>query len=99
MIDKPGLIQSRFKDGLTKCEYCETPTPAAQLEIHHSLWHRRKGWDCFDEWPNLCCLCHECHETIGNSYKFKQWFWDKQVERGIDMAAWVESLPTKIKRF
>lgn len=95
---KLRMIEERFPYGITHCEYCETLTPAEELEAHHMIFHREKGAPYLDVPQNLCLVCHKCHsEGLVNSYSARRWFWELQISRGYDMAKWIESLPSKVK--
>jgi len=82
------------------CEWCQV---RLATDLHHAIFHRRKGKKEFDVEENFCLLCHECHMADGrvNGFEFKQWFWERQCLRyGTErMQKWLDSLPLKIKRF
>lgn len=76
------------------CELCHV-RPAT--EMHHCLYHRRRGAPCLDDGPNIELLCHQCHQDGAvNSWAHRVAFWRRQTER-YDMDAWHEALPIKKK--
>ena len=80
-----------------RCENCGvTFTYDNFCERHHCIVKRRKGNAALDEPVNIELVCHNCH-TSGrvDSFEHRQEFAMRQMNRGYDVKAWVESLNLK----
>lgn len=77
---------------------CENCSCRMATQLHHCLYHRRRGATYLDVPQNLELLCNICHANgYVNSWKHRVEFYIKQCYH-YDMAAWNESLPLKIKQ-
>jgi len=66
------------------------------LERHHCIVKRSKNRPDFDEDINIELLCRSCHASgIMDSFEHRYEFAIRQINRGYDVKAWVESLNLK----
>jgi hypothetical protein len=80
--------------------FCESCGVRIATELHHCIIRRSKRHPEFDCEQNLELLCKFCHSSPGiDSYSHSCDFWRKQVHRGYDMQAWIDSLGLKSKEF
>ena len=82
-------------------QFCEMCGARVGTELHHCLYHRRKGAAFYDVPENLELLCKQCHSTgFVNSWKHRVEFWIKQcsVYGSQHMEEWNNNLPIKIKQ-
>lgn len=83
------------------CENCSFPftrynTPDRHAERHHAIIKRKKGNAALDEEINIELVCHKCHASgIVDSFEHRQEFAMRQINRGYDVKAWIESLNLK----
>lgn len=81
-------------------EFCEMCHGRRGTELHHCLYHRRKGAKYLDVPENLELLCRTCHENgYVNSWKHRVEFYLAQcsVYGSAHMEAWNNSLPVKTR--
>jgi len=77
------------------CEYCNFRKAA---EVHHCLFHRRKGVPELDCIENCSAVCHKCHyEGKVNSREFRQRHWQKRKAECFLMDRWLDQLPLRVK--
>lgn len=78
------------------CEICQT---RRATELHHCLFHRRKGHKELDVAENFQLTCLICHSSVANSHANERAFWKVQVSRYGEkhMLDWWESIPLKTK--
>lgn len=86
-----------IKERGNQCEFCGvTFTYDNFCERHHCIVRRRKGNAALDEPINIELVCHQCHQSgIVDSFEHRQEFAMRQVNRGYDVKAWIESLDLK----
>lgn len=89
MIGKLALIAKRG----FYCESCifqENYPAEIGLEVHHCLFHRKKGYSVLDEEYNLAVVCGFCHPYC-NGHPFRVRFWKEQQKRYpvIELRAWI----------
>ena len=80
--------------------YCELCNWRRATQKHHCIVKQKRGHPEYDVKINLELTCDECHiwgDGYINSYEHKCGFWKRQVERGLDIGGWYDSLPLKKK--
>jgi hypothetical protein len=80
-----------------QCEHCGSAfTFSNRPERHHCIHGRVKGKPEFDEPVNIELVCHNCHQSGEvDSFEHRKEFAMRQINRGYDVVAWVESLNLK----
>ena len=87
------FIQTRGNE----CEYCHRSfsinNPA---ERHHAIVRRSKRHPEYDASVNIELVCHDCHQSGEvDSYEHRQEFAMRQINRGLDVVSWYQSLDLK----
>lgn len=80
--------------------FCEVCGARLGTELHHCLYHRRKGVAALDVPENLELLCRVCHQNgVVNSWKHRVEFYLRQCGTyGTQhMEDWNAALPLKKK--
>jgi hypothetical protein len=81
--------------------FCEVCGGKKATELHHCLYHRRRGATFLDCEENLELVCNTCHQSgYVNSWRHRVEFYIKQcgVYGSAHMEEWNESLSIKIKQ-
>ena len=89
------LFETLTKERGALCEVCGHRWAT---ELHHVIYHRRKGKPEYDNPANLCLICRTCHDTGNvNSRAFKVEWYRSQKMKGYDMDGWLDSLNRRHK--